>query len=290
MEASIWKKEKIAENKKKIKDLFVRCYGREIGNCKFDQIYEENPCGNPKSVALTKSKKIIGFYGLIPQKLSKLKGGIKRSKSYLLGVSLMVSPQFRGVKGLQYIMNKANEYLSKTKYPFILGFPNEYSYLPLTRIFKWRLLEEAKVHEVDVKNDVEDRKIKEGREFIDLKKEWSFPYDETKFVKWKEKCNNYKFVSIDNKLEVVYKEYKNRIDVVDAYAKSKLDSAKKWINLIVEKENLNGFIISSYHANNIGLDLSECQMWSEDKIRLCVMGGRVGADDIHMSLLMSDVF
>lgn len=290
MKASIWSKERINEENKKIKQLFLKCYGRNIGHCKFGQLYKKNPYGTPRGVALKEGKDIVGFYGLVPQKVSKFRGGVKKSKHYLLGVSLMVSPEFRGVKGLQYIMTKTNNHLSNTNYSFILGFPNENSYLPLTKIFNWKMLVESKLHEVDVNKSMKGGEIKKGRRFAKLRDKWGFPYDDDELIEWKGRCNDYNFVSINNKLVIVYKKFKNKVDVLDAYAKSKLESAGRRLNTIVKKEGLDGLIISGYHASKIGLDLSSCNLWNENKIRLCVMGKKVEANDMHMSLLMSDVF
>lgn len=290
MRASIWEKKKIDKSKSKIKDIFAKCYGEGIEDCKFDQLYKKNPFGKPRGVVLKRRNSLIGFYGLVPQNLAKIEGDRRKTRSYLLGVSLMVLPEFRGLNSLRYIMKEAEHHLEETGYSFIMGFPNETSYTPLTRLFDWELLEETEMYIWNNDNNAKCRVDISGNELINLDEMWSVPYDVKEFIKWKELCNSYTYVSLNGDILVVYKMYNGNVDVIDARMRASVSDVECCIDSIIERENANGLIISDYHADNIGLDLTGCKKWSEYKLRLCSMGGGVEPTNLHMSFLMSDVF
>lgn len=291
MEVEVWGMKKIKKEEGSIKDLFVKCYGEQIRNKKFDQLYKKNPFGEPRAIALKKNDRLAGFYGLIPQKLSKRLSEKKISKEYLLGVSLMVSPEFRGVNTLSKILKKVDGHLENTNYINVFGFPNEKSFIPLTTLFGWSIVEEAKFYTCQVRNESQNVKIKDVKEgSIIAENEWCVPYGDKRFIEWKEICNSYKTVEIDNDLRVIYKKYKNKIDVLDMNKIKSVNITRKRLEGLAEREKVNGFIMTDYHSEEVGISLECCGEWGNGKIRLCSLEDEVESRSIHLSLLMSDVF
>lgn len=291
MKEKIWGEKKIKKEEDQIKRLFIKCYDKKISKKKFDQLYKKNPYGESRAIALKKSDELIGFYGLIPQKISKRLNEKKLSMNYLLGVSLMISPEFRDVSTLAVILKRVDKHIGKTNYITVLGFPNEQSIIPLTTLFGWNIVEEAKFYTCKVKNANQNAKIKDIKESKILSKnKWCVPYEEEEFIEWKEICNSYNTVEINNDLKVVYKKYKNKIDILDVSRIKNGNVERENLESLVERERASGFIITNYHAKKIGVSLKKCEGWNNGKIRLCSLGDGVESKNLHLSLLMSDVF
>ena len=291
MEADLWSKSEITSNRIEIRNVFEKSYGEKIDAKKFRQIYECNPFGETKAVALKYDQKLVGYYGIVPQKLTLEADEKNEHKSYALGTSLMVLPQFRGMTALSKIMEKVDNHLKGSDFEFLIGFPNEESFTPLSRLLGWKVIISTRFFEYDLPNSTTPKKeVYEG--YKDVKASgWSVPYGDKKFIEWKGMCENYKFARIERSTVVVYKQLDNkRIDIVDVFGQNNSVSPKECLKSIGHCEGKNKAIITGHHAEAIGLDRNKLSIFNNQNVRLCSPNKDTIPDNLSFSLLMSDVF
>jgi hypothetical protein len=291
MEAYIWDKKTIIKNKKEIKNLFEICYGSRINDKKFGQLYEKNPFGETRGIALKKGSNLIGFYGLIPQRLSKQSTKEIGHIKYLLGISLMIAPTFRGISTLSKIMKKMNAHVDDTDFVTVLGFPNEQSYFPLTTIFGWSTLTKAEFFKCTLEDSLSKTKdVRMEESNMNNRNKWCVPYEDKSFMEWKGICNSYNIVEVDEAQKIVYKIYEGKIDIMDVKDMKDGSIGSKSLKKVAKEENVSEVIITDYHAGEIGARLEKYSKWDKGKIRLCSSREKIKKIDVHLSLLMSDIF
>jgi len=291
MKVYLWSQKDILENETRLKSLFLKNYGRRIEEKKFRQLYRCNPFGEPKAVVIKANNCIVGFYGIIPQKIKKRSEGKNVSEKYALGVSLMINERYRGISALSMIVRLIEKELIGEHFEFLLGFPNENSYAPLAKIFGWRKLKEAVFLKYNFENVKSRSKVKiEYNENIKIGNKWSPPYDEVSFLEWKSICNKYITVKSGG-LKILFKEREDDfIDILDVKTDSGNNILNRKIKETVHSMNKVGLVTTSFHAKKLGLSRKNGKRANNYTIRMCEKGGFLDKRNIRFSLLMSDVF
>lgn len=117
--------------------LFLKIFGKERSIETWTWKYDKNPHGAPVATVAEAADEIVGFYGLLPRRVS-FRG---EPMTAFQEVDLMVDPEHAGGGLFRNLGRQSYDRLVQQGHPFTFGFPNQTS-LPLgRRILGWRAIE-----------------------------------------------------------------------------------------------------------------------------------------------------
>jgi len=272
--------------------LFSSCFNENLDYKHWKEFFLGSPFGSSVGVSGYVDGTLVGFYGLIPQRLMRQ---ASKDLEYFLGVSLMIHPDHRGTAFFD-LLEAAFATARRTSSLFILGFPNANSYLPLVRLLNWRLLLETEFFEIDIlrpssmvnsNNDVNTHLIS----IQNTSSQWGVPYQDEAYMKWRSYRNAYSIVPLVMGCDVVYKIIEpNTLDMMDVRIGATQEITLGSLLKLALQNNCDKIVLTGYHADILGVDKSFLKPRSEYRLRLCVFPIREMVPPIHLSLLMSDVF
>jgi hypothetical protein len=272
----------------KVASLFLTCYGRPLERALWEQFYLQAPYGHPLGILGYDTDKLVGFYGLIPQMLK----GPDDVIDYLLSMTLMLHPDNRGVKSFLELVNVAMDAAREEAADFVLGFPNENSYLPLVRFCQWRSVCETGFYRINV-HECRSRysyKISEI-ESLSIGHKWSVPYENSSYMEWRSARYDYHLVEIGEKIQVVYKVLSPAIlDVMDGVRLDSDINGYQALKHLAQVNNCTSISITGYHADQLGFSRDDLLTMSDYRLRMSVFALGRSLPDIHLSLLMSDIY
>lgn len=116
--------------------LFLKMFGKERSIETWMWKYDQNPHGAPIATVAAVAEEIVGFYGLLPRRVS-FRGEMMTA---FQEVDLMVDPDHAAGGLFRNLGRQSYDRLVQQGHPFTFGFPNQTS-LPLgKRILGWRAI------------------------------------------------------------------------------------------------------------------------------------------------------
>jgi hypothetical protein len=273
-----------------VRQLYQECFRESLPGPVWDQFYRHCPRGAGAAVLVESGGKLMGFYGLIPQFLVDSE---QEELQYLLGMTLMLHPDVRGASVLTEMMKATSDYARENRFSFVMGFPNENSYFPLTRLCRWTMIEEAGCYRFKVKSPKAAENFKAlPVQKIRSKEKWRFPYENREYMNWRSMRHAYKLVSVAGRMEIAYKKFGDTLDVIDAESLELPENALEMLEQLALEEGCRSIFITDYHKNRLGIEKQFSRDETSDyKLRFCVLScGKALPESIHLSLVMSDVY
>ncbi len=275
-----------------IASLFSICYAKPIDPTIWNKFYLNAPTGAatgvPIGVLINRESDLLGFYGLVPQRLVAPNGRV----DYMLGIMLMLHPDFRAAEVFVELIRAAMAAASAEGARFVMGFPNAQSYLPLVRLCGWRLLLDTVFVEFPAK---ETAKREEDLEISPIPApatgdEWCVPYRDPAYMSWRSARHRYRMVAADG-VQVVYKIFESRtLDIMDAVRETREADALAALKHLAATERCDRVLLTRHHAERLALPEGALKSAGAYTLRMCVYPAVDLTGGIHLSLLMSDVF
>ncbi len=275
--------------KEHLKVLFNTCYGRELSEQVWRHYYVDNPFGPSFSITAWSDGRLVGHYGAIPQ-LALNSSGTRRK--YALGLTLAVLAEVRKQGVFARLMAEMANIARCRGYDFLLGFPNDKSWVPLSVFCGWKLLHGSAMNLVPV-GEIEG-------EVDSLKEEWiippsgfSPPYTDKEYMSWRSRFSPiYSFIA-DNKIVIICKAYSNQtLDILDVYKLKEGDGIvyQAALKTIASHLKCAQICITERHAEILGI-AGKCLRPFGHTVRMAgVPLSNTSFPNMHFSLLFSDVY
>lgn len=272
-----------------VAELFTTVFNRPFPDCLWEQYYFDNPYGPPSATLLYRDGMLIGHHALVPQRLSDDRHG---DKSYHLSVSLMLHPNWRGMQAFHRLVSDTMQAARELGTPFVLGFPNANSFVPLQRFFGWNLIQETPLYNwILPAGPHKAVQISEDVHFTTGER-LSPPYQDAIYWDWRTKCGDYGRCHINDDLSIVYSLQGDGVltllDVGVRSAYRTLVSAE--LACFASSTGATVLRLSGYHADQLMLDPSWLTPHESYKLRLCIAPLSDASTEVQFSLMLSDVF
>ena len=116
--------------------LFLEVFKRRLTDQLWGHFYENGPYGCATAISVSKGSSLVGFVGLLPQKLISTSG---KEFDYFLQTGLMIKSNYRDLHLFTMLMHRVHSIVDDKK-QFVMAFPNKTAILPFRRILNWRQL------------------------------------------------------------------------------------------------------------------------------------------------------
>ena len=274
-----------------VASLFAACFDRPLCRSVWEQFYLSSPYGPSVGVLGFDGEALVGFYGLVPQRLFGPAGG---SLDYMLGITLMLHPSRRAGGAFLELVGAAMEAARAEAASFVMGFPNEQSYRPLARLFRWQTLVETTFCQITVKGESPPPESVAEISPVDAFPTglaWSVPYGDAPYIRWRSARNDYRSASLGDGMRVAYKVMEPAtLDVVDAVRTAPGADGVESLEYLARASGCRRVLLTAYHARLVGVAEEALEPVGDYTLRLCVLSFIGRLPEIHLSLLMSDVF
>lgn len=259
-----------------IQDLFLEVYGRRFSNKEFEHYYLKSPYGLSSLFALYEQDQLVGSTAIIPQKLKSTDEKIQIY--YYLQSGMMIKKEHRNLNALNIIMKAIHQRVDDEK-TFVMAFPNEKSFLPLTRVFKWKHVRDFSINQYRQGHSLSEKQASNENYLYDL------IFDDS-FFKWRQEINQMSFFE-SSQGKIFYKDYKGQLEVLYAHG---LGIEVTSLATRLQKEVIN---IPSCLGAEINLEGLKKAGEIGNTQRLCIYPNHhplIDYSKIRPSMLLSDVF
>ena len=275
--------------KPKLKILFKDCYGHDLDDELYKQYYIISPFGETISlVALNHKNNLVGHYALLPMlAVNKEYEEIK----YYLGITLAIRKKYSSLGILPNFFSLAKKIMSEKKIDLILGFPNKNSFLLLKTFYNWDIVYESPFFSFSISLFKKKEKVKLSiKENFPLFNQFSPPYNNKEYFKWRSIRSKIKIYNINDKLTIIGKFHKgNYFDVLDLHEFGENDH--ELIGGFLTGIGADGINITELHAKKIGLVIP-INYERNDIVRMGLMSlnNTITNNKFRFSLMFSDVY
>lgn len=123
--------------------LFASVFGRKFTDAEWDHYYLNCPYGTATAFACFDKEVLVGFGGVIPQRLFDRAGN---SYDYYLQTAIMIKKEYQNLVLFDQLMQSIHAYVCDRN-SFVVAFPNDNTFLPFTKMFGWVLAEQYEIHQ-----------------------------------------------------------------------------------------------------------------------------------------------
>lgn len=267
--------------------LFEEVFHRPFSADAWERYYYNNPYGAPLITVLYDDGNIIGHQALIPQVMCDRAG---QPHPYLQSISTMVHPQHRGLPVFHQLVSSSMDQAHLSGAEYILGFPNDNSYLLFTRLFRWHLLLDTPLFDVSISHTTDEHHINCSPlpEFT-VCKDGGHPYAST-YQRWRCPGNTYTAVMINGRLAIIYKVTDDgAMNVIEAHT-SNFTTARTDIESLANTIGVKSIRLAGKHAEELGFPSTVLTPHDNYHIRMCCYPLIAEPPVFNFSLLLSDVF
>lgn len=268
----------LRSNQANIQALYANAFNNTLSDDSWRHFYLQAPLGCAKSFVCYVDNTLIAHGGIIPQQLSSVTG---QTYDYFLQTAIMIEKRYRNLSVFCALLNAIQQYVDERD-TFVLAFPNDNSYLPFTKILKWRPIREYSIQQYKLNKDSAQN---ESRDSSQIDFDWQLHLD-ARFLKWRSELNDMRRYEKKHNF-IFYKEYNGALDLLDmtgenvSFMEVMVDLNYKYIN-IPECFLPYGSTSGLTYMQDVGI-----------RQRMCVYpanNSTVYYQTIKPSLLLSDVF
>lgn len=270
-----------------VAQLFATVFQRKFPADLWEQLYLNNPYGDPYVALGYQGDQLVGHHALIPQRLV---GQAGKCWPYLLSISLMVHPRFRKLSVFMGMVDALHSLVQEKGAPFILAFPNKqaaplwekvYGYRPLvqTELCNWRPPDSPATGNGRMGSPGETRS----------EPQCCCPEDSV-YWNWRTQTNHARCCSVGKTLRLAYKVIEPAtLMLLDLWAKEEQGAAER-LARFARGLGFTEVRLTRYHAAQLGIPHADLIPHEDYVVRFLGFPLAEEVPKIRFSLLLSDVF
>ena len=268
-----------------VADLFQIVFRRDFPWPQWNQYYLENPFGDPIVGLTYLGSTLVGHQALIPGIASD--GKIK--VPYHLSMSTMIHPDHRGLPTLIRLFESTQNCARELGSAFVVGFPNRNLYMTLRRCLGYKSILESRLYNW-IPPMGEPCTITPDLPELGFHSGCFAPLLTGKYWPWRSGLNGARIATVNKRVRFTYKTIGNQtLNILNIELLEKTP-VKTDLAALASIESCKKIRITDYHANLLGIPLSELFSHEDYCVRMHVLPLSQSVPDLQFNLLFCDVF
>jgi len=271
--------EELQTVKPAVQALFKSVFGKPLTDRAWEHYYLNAPQGCSHSFDCFIEGRLAAHGGIIPQLLADDAGNSHR---YFLQTGIMIDQQHRNLRLFNDLMQAIHVFV-RDQQTFVIAFPNDNTFLPFTKMLKWRFVNEYRIRQYARASTPGTQppggKVPAGEY------RFALPLD-TPFLQWRTELNNMSVLNGEGYC-VVWKDYEGTMEILEIRGSgvpfADIMTGKGYAAINIPDSLLpQGEVEGLAYIKDVGIPQRFCAYPSEY--------ARIAYEDIKPSLLLSDVF